>query len=154
MIILETQRLSLRHLEPRDLDALFRLYRDPEVRKHFPDGTLTLEQTREELEWSSNGHPRHPELGLWATIERRTGDFVGRCGLLPWTIDGVFEVELAYLIDKRRWREGFATEAALAIVEHARSVLKLSRLVCLACRGTMRRRGSPKRRACDSSASM
>ena len=131
MVILETPRLILRHLEPGDLDALHALYRDPEVRRHFPDGTLTLEQTREELEWFRNGHPRHPELGLWATIERSTGELVGRCGLLPWTIDGVLEVELAYLIDKSRWRTGLATEAAQAIVEHARSVLKLPRLICL-----------------------
>ena len=131
MVILETQRLILRHPEPGDLDALFRLYRDPEIRRHFPDGTLTLDETREELDWFRNGHPRHPELGLWATIEKRTGGFVGRCGLLPWTIDGVFEVELAYLIDKTRWGEGLGAEAARAIVEHARSALKLSRLICL-----------------------
>jgi ribosomal-protein-alanine N-acetyltransferase len=131
MVILQTHRLTLRHLEPADLDALFALYRDPDVRRHFPGGTLTLDETREELEWFRNGHPRHPELGLWATIERSTGAFVGRCGLLPWTIDGVFEVELAYLIDKSHWRKGLATEAARAIVEHAGTALGLSRLICL-----------------------
>ncbi len=135
MLILQTPRLTLRHFEPSDLDALYALYRDPQVRRHFPDGTLTREQTREELEWFRNGHPRHPELGLWATLERGTGAFLGRCGLLPWTIDGAFEVELAYLIDKARWREGLATEAALAIVEHARSTLKLRRLICLVMPG-------------------
>lgn len=83
MIILETPRLLLRHLEPDDLDALFMLYRDPDIRRYFPDGTRTLDQTREELEWFLKGHPEFPELGLWAALEKRSGAFLGRCGLLP-----------------------------------------------------------------------
>jgi ribosomal-protein-alanine N-acetyltransferase len=136
--ILQTQRLLLRHLEPGDLAALHALYRDPEVRRYFPDGTRTLDETREELEWFLDGHPRHPELGLWATVERASGAFLGRCGLLPWAIEGRLEVELAFLIDKTRWGEGLATEAALGIVEYARTTLGLSRLVCLVMPGNER----------------
>ena len=131
MVVLETPRLLLRHLVSEDLEPLFALYRDPEVRKYFPDGTRTLEETRAELEWFLHGHPRFPELGLWATVERFTGAFLGRCGLLPWQIEGRQEVELAFLIDKSRWGEGLATEAALSITDYAREVLKLQRLICL-----------------------
>ena len=138
MHILQTHRLLLRHLEPGDLPALHALYRDPEVRRYFPDGTLTLDETREELEWFLDGHPRHPELGLWATVEKASGAFLGRCGLLPWTIEGRLEVELAFLIDKTRWGEGLATEASLGIVEYARTTLGLSRLVCLVMPGNER----------------
>ena len=134
-VILETDRLTLRHLEPGDLGPLYALYRDPEVRRYFPDGTRTLGETRDELEWFLHGHPRHPDLGLWATVERSTGAFVGRCGLLPWTIDGVPEVELAYLIGKSRWGQGLATEAARAIVAHARDALRLRRLIALVTPG-------------------
>ena len=135
MLILTTERLTFRHLEPRDLDPLFELYRDPETRKYFPEGTRTLAETREELEWFVHGHPRRPELGLWATIERSTGQFLGRCGLLPWSIGGVPEVELAFLIDKSRWGQGFATEAALGIVRYAQDTLHLDRLICLVMPG-------------------
>lgn len=131
MIILTTDRLTLRHLEQDDLEPLYALYSDPEIRRYFPDGTRTLEETREELEWFRRGHPTRPELGLWATVERSTGVFLGRCGLLPWLIDGVEEVELAYMIRKERWREGFASEAARSIVAYARDVLHLTRLICL-----------------------
>jgi ribosomal-protein-alanine N-acetyltransferase len=131
MVILETKRLTLRHLEMGDLDSLYRLYRDPQIRAHFPEGTRTLAETKEELEWFLQGHHTPAELGLWATIERDTGAFLGRCGLLPWTIDGQSEVELAYLIDKARWGEGLATEAARGIVQYARTELHLRRLICL-----------------------
>lgn len=114
-----------------DLDELFALYRDPEIRRYFPEGVLTPEETKEELEWHMHGHPRHPELGLWATIYKKTGRFIGRCGLLPWEIDGKLEVEIAYLLDKSFWGQGLATEAAKGILEYAFGKLELSRLICL-----------------------
>ena len=129
--ILETARLSMRRLVPDDLDSLFALYRDPEVRRFFPEGVLTRDQTSEELEWHRHGHLRHPELGLWATIDRATGRFIGRCGLLPWTIEGRDEVEVAYLIAPEFQGQGLGTEAARGVLEHGFGALGLSRLVCL-----------------------
>ncbi len=131
MKILETKRLVLRRLLPGDLDNLFALYRDPEIRRYFPEGTLTFEETREELEWFLEGHPEHPELGLWATIHKGTDQFIGRCGLLPWTIEKCAEVEVAYLLAREYWGQGLATEAARGIVRHGVEQLRLSRLICL-----------------------
>ena len=135
MLILNTERLSLRYLEIGDLDSLYALYRDPQIRKYLPDGTLTPSETEEELRWFLHGHPERPEPGLWATIERSTGEFLGRCGLLPWDIEGTPEVELAFLIDKARWGEGFATEAASGIIRHAAETLGLERLICFIAPG-------------------
>ncbi len=131
MTILETERLLMRRLLASDLDDLYALYRDPEIRRYFPEGTLTLEETQEELAWFLNGHPDHPELGLWATIHKPTGQFIGRCGLLPWTIDGVDEVEIAYLIAKPWQRQGLGAEAARALVRHGFETLGLKRLIAL-----------------------
>lgn len=114
-----------------DLDELFTLYQDLEIRKYFPEGILSYEDTKEELEWHMNGHPRHPELGLWATIHKETGKFIGRCGLLPWEIDGRLEIEVAYLLDKNFWHQGLAMEAASGILTYAFNMLNLSRIICL-----------------------
>jgi ribosomal-protein-alanine N-acetyltransferase len=137
MVVLNTKRLQLRHFERNDLPALYALYRDAEMRKYYPDGIRTLEETKEELDWFLQGHPLHPELGLWATIERSSGEFLGRCGLLPWHIEGKDEIELAFMIKKERWREGFATEASNGIIKHARQILGLRRLVCLVMPGNV-----------------
>jgi RimJ/RimL family protein N-acetyltransferase len=51
--------------------------------------------------------------------------------LLPWTIAGREEVEVAYLLDKAYWGQGLATEAAQAIAHYAFEQLKVSRLICL-----------------------
>jgi ribosomal-protein-alanine N-acetyltransferase len=131
MKILETKHLILRRLLPDDLDSLYALYSDEEIRRYFPEGTLTYEETKDELEWFLNGHPDHPQLGLWATIHKDTDHFIGRCGLLPWTIEQCPEVEVAYLLDKAYWGQGLATEAAQAIADYGFEQLHLSRLICL-----------------------
>jgi ribosomal-protein-alanine N-acetyltransferase len=131
MKILETSRLILRRLEPEDLDSLWALYCDPEVSKYIPDAPHTYEEAREELEWHRRGHPKNPELGLWATIHKETGEFIGRCGLLSWTIDQREEVEVAYLLARAYWGQGLGTEAAQGIVDYAFEKLQLPRLVCM-----------------------
>ena len=132
MQILETDRIVLRRLTPVDLHDLFALYSDPDVRRYFPEGTLTLEQTKDELDWFATGDPAHPTLGLWATILKETGELIGRCGLLPWTIDGREEVEVAYMISRARWGNGYGTEAARGLVHHGFVTLGLlPRLICL-----------------------
>ena len=130
-IILETQRLLLRHLVMSDLDNLFAFYSDPEVVQYIPDAPRSYEETRKELEWFMNGHPKFPELGLWATIMKETGQFIGRCGLLPWTIDGRNEVEVAFALAKSHWGQGLATEVAEGLVHYGFESLHLSRLICV-----------------------
>ena len=70
-------------------------------------------------------------MGLWATLYKPTGAFIGRCGLLPWTIEQQSEVEVAYLLDKAYWGQSLATEAAQAIVRYGFEQLQLNRLICL-----------------------
>ena len=130
-IILETQRLLLRHQVIEDLDDLWALYCDPKITRYIPDAPRSREEAKEELEWHMNGHPRFPELGLWATIHKETGRFIGRCGLLSWEIDGQQEVEVAYTIAREYWGQGLATEAAQAILHYGFETLKRSRLICL-----------------------
>jgi ribosomal-protein-alanine N-acetyltransferase len=134
-IVLETARLVLRCFQPGDLEALYALYRDPQMRRFFPEGTLTRAQTQEEIDGFREGHPDDARLGLWAAETRDEGAFVGRCGLLPWVIEGRQEIELAYLIDRRRWGEGLATEAAQGILRYAREQLGLQRVICLIMHG-------------------
>jgi ribosomal-protein-alanine N-acetyltransferase len=130
-LILETERLLLRRFVLEDLDSLFAMYSDPEVTKHIPDAPRSYEEARQELEWHMDGHPKHPDLGLWATIHKESGRFIGRCGLLRWRLDRRDEVEVAFALSREYWGQGLVTEAARGIVQYAFDSLKLSRLVCL-----------------------
>jgi RimJ/RimL family protein N-acetyltransferase len=148
--VLETERLVLRELTPADVDALATMYADPSVRRFFPEGTLTYEETKEELEWFIDVHYARYGFGLWATVLKDNGALIGRCGLLPWTIvpsasgvvalepsnvdpppAGNLEVEVAYLLAQPYWGKGLATEASRAVVTYAFDRLQLDRLICL-----------------------
>ena len=130
-IILETPRLLVRRQVPEDIDGLWALYCDPQVTRYIPDAPRSREQALEELEWHMHGHPRRPELGLWATLLKPEGRFIGRSGLLPWTIEGKDEVEVAYAIARPYWGAGLGTEVARAILDHGFERLGLKRLICL-----------------------
>lgn len=130
-IILETKRLLLRLQGLDDLDSLWALYCNPNITKFIPDAPRSYEEAKEELEWFMNGHPKYPELGLWATIHKDSGKFIGRCGLLPWTIENQFDIEVAYTIAEDYWGQGLATEAAQGILDYGFETLQLSRLICL-----------------------
>ena len=130
-VILETKRLILRHQVIEDLDDLWAFYCDPENTRYIPDAPRSREEAREELEWHMHGHPKHPRLGLWATVHKETGKFIGRCGLLPWEIDGQYEVEVAFAIAKEYWGHGLGSEAAKSIQEYAFEKLNIHRLICL-----------------------
>jgi [ribosomal protein S5]-alanine N-acetyltransferase len=128
--LLETERLSLRPLTLDDLAALAALYGEPGL-GYFPPDVPVLEATRQELEGIIGVHYARYGFGLWATLDRATGRLIGRCGLIPWTLEGEQEVEVAYHLDRRYRGRGLATEAAVAIRDYGFGRLELPRLVSL-----------------------
>lgn len=132
--VLETKRLLLRHLTLDDLDDLFALYCEGEVTQYIPDAPKSYEETKEELEWIINVYYGQYGFGLWATLCKETGAFIGRCGLIPWTIEDHEEVEVAYALSKEYWGQGLGTEAAEAIVQYGFEHLHFSRLICMTMR--------------------
>jgi ribosomal-protein-alanine N-acetyltransferase len=49
--VIETERLVLRRLTMDDVDTLAEIYRDPDVRRYFPEGPLDALETRDEVAW-------------------------------------------------------------------------------------------------------
>jgi RimJ/RimL family protein N-acetyltransferase len=69
---------------------------------------------------------------LYATVERATGEVVGRCGLFHWDdVAGSAELEVGWLIARDRWGHGYATEAGRAWTRHAFETRGLARLIAL-----------------------
>lgn len=50
--------------------------------------------------------------GKLALLEKKTGAFVGLCGLLVQQVAGHQELEIAYSLLPNYWKKGYATEAA------------------------------------------
>lgn len=72
-------------------------------------------------EWIERSQNRYKEMGIGflACELKKTGEFLGICGLLfQPDINGRDEIEVGYLFVRKFWGQGFATEAAHACIEY------------------------------------
>jgi [ribosomal protein S5]-alanine N-acetyltransferase len=120
-VVLETDRLLLRPWRVAEAVVLHELWteRDPRVPPHRridADGRPTLTDLEH---WIRTNRPSL--IGLLA-VERKAGrDVIGYCGLVDSGRGSDEEPELAFELLRRVWRQGYATEAALAVLDWARS---------------------------------
>jgi len=128
--ILETERLMLRVFEDDDLDAFAALEADPDVMKYFTSGPRSRERAARGVAWFKDLQEQYG-YSLWAVIDKSDDTFLGYCGLVPQTINGKEEVEVGYKLDKRYWRRGLATEAAIAVRIWGFSNLRVPRLISI-----------------------
>lgn len=111
MIIATTERLVLRDLEERDAENILLLNSDPEVLKYVHD--VPFRDVDAARRWISNIHLQQPHgIGRWA-IETEDGTWIGRCSLRRYA-DG--EVLMGYRLLREHWGQGYASEAARAML--------------------------------------
>jgi [ribosomal protein S5]-alanine N-acetyltransferase len=132
--LLETGRLLLRPMTPDDLDALLRIFTDPNVMAAFDTPLFDRDQMRRWLQRNLDHQTEHG-YGLCALISKETGELIGDCGLEHLLLDGVSQAELGYDLRSDHWRCGLATEAACAMRDYAFGQLKLPRLISLIRQG-------------------
>lgn len=101
-----TPRLELRRLVPDDAEAVGELRKDPEVMR-FLGGPASENEARLRFErdldhWKLHGY------GLRVARLRESGEFVGMVGFRSFEGDP----DLSYMLDRRWWGDGYATEAA------------------------------------------
>jgi RimJ/RimL family protein N-acetyltransferase len=125
-VVLETERLLLRHLTESDADALLDVESEPDVLRHagrkpLPDADAYRRRIQSVF---LPYYARPGGYGAWAIIERASGELVGTCSLRPG-LDAGFaarlgygpgDVELGYGLRKPSWGRGYATEVARALV--------------------------------------
>lgn len=130
MMELETECLFLRPYTSGDLDFFASLWEDPEVVRYIGEGvTRNREQAAERLERIIAGYESgYGLLTMWHKQNRR---LVGQAGLVRQEVDGKSEIELGYWLARDFWGQGFATEAAVALRDHAFNDIGLHRIISL-----------------------
>lgn len=127
MVKLETDRLLFRDHEPADLEPYCEMEADAEYR------SPQIVHPRAELERSFwEAWLPTKSMGLLATVFKRDGQYIGRCGLYPHRSDDgtviAGEAQLAYYLPRPYWGRGLATEAGQAFVQYGFGMLGLTRI--------------------------
>ena len=114
--VLQTERLTLRPLEPRDAADLRRLIDDPTIARNtlriphpYPDGAAEewITKHQEEL--------KETDEVVLAIVIRATSEFIGIMGLMPKPFD---VAEIGYWLGRPYWNLGYASEAARGMIRY------------------------------------
>lgn len=123
-------RLILRPLTAEDAEFILELVNDPSFIQNIGDRNVrTLDDAKRYItngplaSYAKNG------FGLYLVELKETGEPIGMCGLIRRSMLNDVDIGYAYL--PRYWSKGYAIEAALAMKEYARDVIRLKGLVAV-----------------------
>lgn len=127
--VLRTERLALRHLTEDDAPFVLELLNEPGWLENIGDrGVRTLEDARRFITEGPGQSYRKFGYGIWLAA-LRTGEAVGVCGLVKR--EGLEDADIGYAFLERHQGRGYAKEAAAAVLDYARSVIGLERVVAI-----------------------
>ena len=119
-VYLETDRLILRRFTRDDVDGLVELDSDPEVIRYVARVPPAREDVVARLASRIAYYDEKPDLGVWAVVERASGEFIGWFHLRSPTEGGRDdEPELGYRLRRCAWGKGYATEGSRALIDKA-----------------------------------
>lgn len=128
MVIIETDRLSLRQYKQSDLDAFIRLNNDKMVMRYFlntktaQESKLMMLKLQEDI--AKNGY------GVFAVELKQNQEFIGFVGLseVVFDVDFAPAMEIAWRLLPEYWNKGYASEAAEACLRFAKENLLLDKI--------------------------
>lgn len=130
IIKIEDNRILLREYksDASDLESALKFIGDPEVAAHSSWGPLNREESVDWLNGAIAAQDIHPRLsyGL-ALVVKSTDELIGNMSLNIRNSANK-EAELGYTIRRDHWHQGFATEAARALLGFGFTVLGLHRI--------------------------
>jgi RimJ/RimL family protein N-acetyltransferase len=130
MKVLETDRLVLRRMSVDDAEFELRLLNEPSFLRFIGDrGVRTLEDARAYILKGPVDMYERLGFGLYITELKGEGVPIGICGLVKR--DFLEDVDIGFAFLPGFWGQGYAYEAASAVMEYAKGALGLKRIVAI-----------------------
>ena len=130
MNVLETDRLILRWFESSDAPFVLQLLNDPGWLKFIGDrGVRTIDAAEKYLERGPIAMYAKEGLGLYLVERKRDGEPIGMCGLIKRA--GLDDIDIGFAFLPPFCGQGYAHEAAQAVMAYARKPLGLRRIVAI-----------------------
>ncbi|STX51864.1 GNAT family acetyltransferase [Legionella busanensis] len=128
LLRIETHRTILSLMTEDDLEQVASLNLDPEVRKFFPDGIQTKEQTAKRINEFISFYKKY-RLPCFVILDKESGEFLGRCGFGSIATG---EIEVGYLIVRKFWGKGYATEVLNALLNWGKDNINTNYIIAFA----------------------
>jgi ribosomal-protein-alanine N-acetyltransferase len=131
MIVVQTERLMLRHVAADDAAFVLRLLNEPSFLRFIGDrGVRTLDDARAYIADRFTASYERYGFGMWIVERRGVGGPLGISGIVRRdTLPGP-DIGFAFLPE--HWGQGYALESARAVRDHAFGPLGLRRLLAIA----------------------
>lgn len=130
MTVLETERLVLRECEEADAPFVLALLNSPGFLENIGDrGVRTEDDARAYIVERVIGSYRQHGFGMWLTIQKLDNTPVGLAGLVRR--EGLDVPDVGYAFAPRVWGQGYAQEAAAAVLAHARGPMGIPKLAAI-----------------------
>src|SRR5215813_7283164 len=130
MIILETERLRLRHLSADDADFILELVNEPSFVRYIGDKQVrNLDDARKYI---ADGPVKSYEVngfGLYLVQLKTSGTPIGMCGVLKR--DTLPDPDIGFAFLPAYWNQGYAFESASAVMDQARQAFGLKRILAI-----------------------
>lgn len=127
-IIVRTERLVLREFQKTDWKEVQAYASDPEVVRFMNWGPNTEEETRRFVQGSIAYQREKPRVKYsLAVVIRDLNRLIGGCGIYESNPDNS-EGWIGYCLNRQSWGQGYATEAARALLEFGFRHLNLHRI--------------------------
>ncbi len=130
MIVLETARLTLRHLSIGDAEFILRLLNEPSFLRYIGDkGVRNLDDARQYILNGPVASYERNGFGLYLVELKDDGTPIGISGLVKR--DTLPEPDIGFAFLPAYWSQGYAVESAAAVMTYAREVLGLTRIAAI-----------------------
>ena len=127
---LETERLYLRRVTLDDADLMLAIWNDPAFVRNVGDrGIRTTEQAREAMQAGALKLYADYGYGPYSMVLKSDGSQIGICGL--FRRDNLEDPDIGFAVLPDFCSRGYAGEAALAVLKHARDDLGLRKLTAI-----------------------
>lgn len=127
-----SERLLFRPYTDKDFEFLCSMTGDSAMMRYIGDGQIRdRDGALRFLYWIYRGYEADPALGLRLLVRKKDGRRIGQAGIVPQLVDGAKEIEVGYWISPEFWGQGYATEAANALIEYGFKTIGKRRLVSL-----------------------
>ena len=128
-VLLETKNLIITTPQLEDFDNLYALQTDADVMKYIGQGVRTQLEVESGLK-KAIAHQEKHGFSLGCVVEKESGVFVGRAGLIYLAYDDSQpDIEVGYALTKAAWSKGYGTELAKALINWGFEHLPIAKLV-------------------------